>query len=108
MMNEELNKKLAEWVGFKLWKGSLYWYPNDTGAKRLPNFTESPDACFKWLVKKIEDPSISIYKSVLGGNYWVCVLGEKGCMDNVNAMGETPALALCLAIEKLIDSEVKI
>uniref|UniRef100_A0A6H1ZRF0 Phage ABA sandwich domain-containing protein n=1 Tax=viral metagenome TaxID=1070528 RepID=A0A6H1ZRF0_9ZZZZ len=113
---QALNKKLAEWAGFvvgkvknkdSIWYNHALWTSPDGRDFTLdiPVFTDSLDACFKWLVPKVEDPSISVYKPVLGGNYWVCVLGEKGCIDNVNASGETPALALCLAIEKLIDSQ---
>uniref|UniRef100_A0A6H2A573 Phage ABA sandwich domain-containing protein n=1 Tax=viral metagenome TaxID=1070528 RepID=A0A6H2A573_9ZZZZ len=58
---------------------------------------------FKYAVPKIEDPSISLYKPVLGGNYWVCVLGHKGCCDDLgNACGDTPALALFWAIYEVV------
>jgi len=61
---------------------------------------------FKYALPKVEDPSISLYKPVLGGNYWVCFLGHKvSCGDLGSACGYTPALALFWAIWEVIKNE---
>ena len=99
---QELNKKLAEWAGFNLtcYGHGLAWFINnealyceikdsETPEECLPNFTYSLDACFKWLVPKAEEKSkIVLYD-------WLVLR---------NTIKED-ALALCLAIEKLIDGE---
>jgi len=109
-MNEELNKKLADWAGFtevvakgtltiKVWKD-----PQGREDMCNPNFTESLDACFKWLVLKLI--CTANYSIIITQNLGQCIgyvrplQGGKqyDAVDNHN-----PALALCLAIEKLID-----
>ena len=134
-MNEELNKKLAEWAGFKLRHTGIkdeipVWLePDDNyapdnptayffGGKNygLPDFTSSLDACFKWLVPKMENvggrrlEEIHLYPTSRG-NY-LCELDMVQIEDRRSpecevkwAAAETSALALCLAIEKLIDAE---
>lgn len=108
----ELNKKLAEWVGI-----TLVGVPD--GCE--PQFTESLDACFKWLVPKLDEN----YAYVLmrdwvqepKGNEWVkrhfweCEIYPNAllCRESYTTVaqggGETSSLAFCLAIEKLIDGE---
>jgi len=103
---KELNKKLAEWAGFILWKGSLYWYPDNTGAKRLPTLTSSLDACFKWLEPKLEHysvwhgaPRVTNQPPLGEHNAEVWIGHSYGYGHSKDSI----ALALCLAIEKLID-----
>lgn len=95
---QKLNEKLAKWGGlevddiFDMWK-----YPP-------PNFTDSLDACFKWLVPKLPDyDGIEFWESTEG---WVCDIVYGISIEDerqVAGIGSNPALALCLAIEKLID-----
>jgi len=131
MENETLRKKLAEWAGFKqigtTKKGyhlliggqkEIDWYrpdgylyygiiPNSRGT--LPAFPQSLDACFKWLVPKLRQLTIS--NSVANTNKWmVDILAGGGVgklLDRSYGEAETPALAFCKAIEKLIDAETK-
>ena len=130
-MNEqelkELNGKLAEWAGFvkregvKTFKkegGTLYtetgdWWktPSVCGYQGeyefLPNFTQSLDACFKWLVPKLEEWGIAsdyTHPQMLG--YIATATLTKPFSHQV-AHAETPALAFCLAIEQLIDAGAK-
>ena len=96
MKNQELNKKLAKWA--KLEDG--------LGLDRVPNFTESLDACFKWLVPRLFENGLFI--SLIADKRFCRVTILSGIFDRkdkVEAVGENkdPALALCLAIEKLID-----
>ena len=112
MTEQELNKKLAEWAGFELKRvqcvGLVYyeteqdcWYYNGREyGLRLPDWLNSLDACFKWLVPKLPAPDYIKFR-----------IRKKGYMCEVRGFGlqvnayyyESPALALCLAIEKLID-----
>ena len=120
-MNEELNKKLAKWVGFKEVKSKDCYAPQTEHGKahpdsichieypdigictEFPDFTDSLDACFKWLVPQLNNSELtSFHKSSLTPKYhFIC-----GAITDGNtywSYGETPALALCLAIERLID-----
>lgn len=93
-MNEELNKKLAEWAGVKP-------HPVYPTGYDYPYFTDSLDACFKWLVPKLESYELKLnYKKH-------CAWVKLPTKYTEFGMAETPALALCLAIEKLIDKEAR-
>jgi len=115
---DELNKKLAEWAGFiemeDIYKGNRYtvgWeYPDDSELGKLPNFTKSLDACFKWLVPKLYKQYINpIELKVLCPlancpDFWVVDIStQHESIESAN--GKSFALAFCLALEKLIDSE---
>ncbi len=127
----ELNKKLAEWAGFcrrgRSYTGVSLWVsPNeiehfDKVAKeqdgeeytrmperdthyKLPDFTESLDLCFKWLVPELKCPYISL---LFDGEWSAGVWFNNTENSSVacHAESEKPATALCLAMEKLIDGE---
>ena len=121
-MYEELNKKLAEWLEedkdvFLFWRNesTLEVHPH-----LRPNFPESLDACFKWLVPKVVNfKSLGHPFTVKIVSGWGEIHGEYGAeITNPTCWKEghhtpryalefnkNPALALCLAIEKLIDKE---
>lgn len=119
MDKEALNKKLAEWAGFV----RIIDFPNKaaighpsqkSGLYVELNFTESLDACFKWLVPKLVDgcTTADITFEFVEGDQWGCELEinhyhgmHRAAIENAEA--ETPSLALCLAIEKLIDGGEK-
>lgn len=92
---QELNKKLAEWAGLE----------DALGLDRVPNFTHSLDACFKWLVPRASEDGYEVAISTEGKDCYGELFGQ-GQGDHLQADVETPALALCLAIEKLIESEI--
>jgi len=106
-MNNELNKKLAEWAGFTPMcdreEGTKYivtWeFPNSKIFGDCPNFTESLDACFKWLVPKLEH--YSLWKQ---GTEHVAEIWSSSKFGRKKNTYST-ALALCLAIEELIDTD---
>ena len=105
MDEQELNRKLAEWAGFEF-KGVKFgvevvpqWHGLDYASWEPPIFTQSLDACFKWLVPKAKC-DVALNKINAG---WWCFI-RLDCQTTFDAQAETPALALCLAIEKLIDS----
>jgi len=75
-----------------------YWTePNSDEMDFCPDFTHSLDACFKWLVPRI---SHYLMHRTANGHYAECV-GIRG--ETGSAEAETAPLALCLAIERLIE-----
>ncbi len=117
----ELDKKLAEWAGFKKfgWKNWDLWLkPNEEPPEKLsisglypnryaiPNFTQSLDTCFKWLVPKvIGDAKYSVIITQNLAQSIGCVRPLQSGKQYDAVDNHRPALALCLAIEKLIDGE---
>ncbi len=123
----ELNEKLAKWAGFKqrgmsytgirLWvapdevrhfdkvikeqQGQEYpRMPDKDNHYKLPDFPSSLDACFEWLVPKLKGYSLS-KPTFLGVCVAIVYMGE----SSFEGVELNPILALCLAIEKLIDGE---
>jgi len=90
---EELNKKIAEWVGI---------------TDRVPQFTHKIGLCFKYIVPKLRELefAFNLWDGVGFGNKWLCsALLTHRTWRHYDADAETPALALCLTVEKLINSE---
>ena len=102
---DELNKKLAEWAGLSLAEepdpySGFYLFADTDGICHTADFTHSLNACFKWLVPKLSKPSVHFY---FGDNGCICRLytgSETGRRYEVEA--ESPSLALCRAIERMI------
>jgi len=98
-MHEKLNKTLAKWAGVEEHKVYIHDpmdYPEHKQilvGSSYPRFTDSLDACFRELVPKVE--GISITATIDG---WECDIH----LGDYVAEAETPSLAVCLAIEKLI------
>lgn len=105
---DELNKKLAEWAGFEyshsarrknFFTGEYgrmdkFWVHPEGYVSSLPNFTKSLDACFKWLIPELTKRiGWSRTKSLL--QKWI---------GYAEFDYEKDVLALCLVVEKLIDS----
>ena len=91
MNEQELNEKLAEWAGCAMEYDRVYEKP----------FTQSLDACFKWLVPKLNHIEMVGHN---GDFVWNPEIKDR--LATVSTIGgKSPALALCLAIEKLIDKE---
>lgn len=114
-MHEELKEKIAEFVGFERGKGiktfkkeggTLYtetnrWWRTPKVGKywgeyeKLPDFPRSLDACFEWVVPKV-------------GQFTYLDVFLHDWIDKFYTEEETPALALCYAVEKLIDVRVEV
>lgn len=103
----ELNKKMLKFAGFKpkstvipAWltpTGELLW-----DASLLPNFPESLDACFKHFKSKFISMACgSLYEDNWKGA-WAKVITHSRETSSVSEPNIEPALALCLAIEKLL------
>lgn len=118
---KELNEKLARWAGFRPptqeeyspgsrpqpdmeKRGWGFMYPSGEIKWYLPNFASSLDACFKWLVPKLLAEGLSLHVTASERGYLSAVYGGS---EYYSSREETPALALCKAIEQLIDKETK-
>ncbi|KKN74965.1 hypothetical protein LCGC14_0384670 [marine sediment metagenome] len=98
-----LNHELLIWAGFTL-KNGVWSYPDGvTVDDGVPFFPESLDECFKWLVPKLEGVGLWVTPERL---YWweATSLDKDNYYCSYNAKRKNPALALCLAIQKLIRS----
>ena len=127
---QKLNEKLARWAGFTFVKrGSgkviikLYgWdvvdeqtfihYPDGGSGlyEDMTPFTDSLDACFKWLVPKVISKGHwlgMITTQMSSGTQYIFAIYVEKYKDKAEheASNKDPALALCLASEKLIDNE---
>lgn len=125
---QKLNEKLARWAGFSQ---RDYEVPSEIGGVaimsqgwlspqgeklwgKLPDFTDSLDSCFEWLVAKLKKSfdvsliefhyleAIKVIECQLKGgrNLFTTPVWISDGSDDAEA-----ATALCLAIEKLIDAE---
>ena len=107
--NEELKRKLAKWAGFEFRAesgfGKCWIDPIEHRHWKLPDFTESLDACFKWLVPKLLGAGMDVDLANTSKGWAFIIIGSEG---EIGREAETPALALCLAIEKLIAAGTKL
>jgi len=105
MSDVELNKKLAEWAGFEFnadWsQDNPYKDPNGVILQDWEPFTESLDACFKWLVPKLRGEMEKEHPNGIDGRHYVFMVLCTWLSRVLD--GDDPALALCLAIEKEFD-----
>ena len=98
-----LNHELLIWRGFTLSNG-VWSYPDGvTVDNGVPYFPESLDATLRWLAPKLR-PKTLMMETFKNGYDW-CILSEKPSGGVWNGNDEDPALALCLAIQKLIRSK---
>ena len=116
---EELNKKIAEWAGFHFYpececircKGICWGESEKTYGEDgqwhfvLPQFTRSLDACFQYIVPKLK--FLQLRGKYISGNWEVAIVVREGRYEpeTVGGSADTPALAFCKAVEKLIDGE---
>jgi len=103
---KKLNHRLATWVGFRQCSppfDDLYKFP--AGVQRAATcssciFTSSIKLCFEWLEPKLEHYSLWKQGTKHVAEVWVDAKFGR-------AEAATPNLAFCLAVEKLIDGEIK-
>ncbi len=101
------------------WQGWFSPNPHDVYiGDELPNFTQSLDDCIKWLLPKLErdNSKITIGDKLISVEEWLLhILAYKRYIERVSlvnpieywksAEAKIYALGLCLAIEKLIDTQ---
>ena len=132
---QELNRKIAEWCGLHFYPececirnaGICWGVSAETYGKNghwhfvLPHFTKSLDACFEYIVPKLQKTGTGyciefIYNATeRDTKRFECVLLHEYLAVNTYFAGsnkvniyyydKTPALALCRAVEKLIQGE---
>ncbi len=107
---EELKFKIAEWCGFTIiWEkvGCVTPYckyaPDGNWCDESPDFTTSLDACFEYIVPKLLHKDVYILHHS-GSPYPECQI-RPIAKEPIIVVAETPALALCRAVEKLIDGQ---
>ena len=105
---QELNEELARWAGFKKCRHfpmsrddapQLYRDVYGKTYRKLPNFITSLDACFKWLVPITIDKIMS--DQGCSSDVAYAILFKKWLQELELIIPEA-ALALCLAIKKMI------
>jgi hypothetical protein len=116
MTDEAINKKLAEWAGFRydedgefvngMWANLSGW--SRPGEKvrfpEVPEFTDSLDLCFQYLVPKLVDYYLDMLSLDGTIQHHAAVLSTWASVLHT-ASATSPALALCKAIEQLIEAE---
>ncbi len=113
---QELKEKLAKWMGLKRVhvneEGYLLYCAGGLGADRwqeVPDFPQSLDACSKWIVPERILEITFMYSSNcvscdiegLSSNFFEGHVN----VESIEEAWTKSALALCLAVEKLIDSK---
>ena len=95
----ELNKELLIWVGFTFTNG-VWTYPDGvTVDGNTPFFPASLDECITWIFPKLESYELRLNH----GKH--CAWLKLPTKYIEFGMAETPALAFCLAVRKLINDE---
>ena len=111
----KLNEKLALWAGFKYERhegpvlhGDMWKWPAGIILPSAPNFIDSFDMCFQWLMPKLSYVLLEVNPNSEKGPesyYWASVSDSANFQEyQAEANKEHVALALCLAIEKVIDA----
>ena len=105
---EELNKKIAEWLG-------EHWIEG-RGKYLNTQYTDSFDTCLEYILPKLEKGGFRFHLWHVRRGWcvnltWLEDIGYKRRQRVTNgkyeSVAETAALAFCLAVEKLIDGENK-
>ena len=104
---DETNIRLARWIGWEV-RDDGYWRvsPEASGwgtPKYLPDFTTDLNACFRWIVPKVFSVTIGTHwktNTEKTDKYFARI--DQQDMTNYTEVADTPALALCLAVDKLI------
>ncbi len=112
---DDLNIKLAKWVGFKEYVAG-WQSPNDGrmvyDKASLPYFTESLDACMKWLIPKLQLLGHTMELEALeckGYKFTIFPTIQSRRSDEAfvepiaSSDNDSPAMAVCNAIEQFID-----
>ena len=101
-----LNKKLAEWAGFTSWNVDGIAISSIDKITKDLFFTESLDACFKWLIPILPTSTgIAITKHMDRPTFYCKISGFYYYSSSYTGTSTTPSMAVCKAIEKFIDTE---
>lgn len=110
-MSKEADKKIAEWMGFKVIAGSVYLYEDERGWYRdgtLPNYSESNIDAITLLPVLVEKGYTAIVSGVPADcHQWDCRILSNDDTENgldIERTGETMAEAISEAALALIES----
>jgi len=105
---QELKRRLGEWAGFR-WDSSTNTWMYPTGNMGdSPNFVDSLDSCFHWLLPHVKLIRIDFVGSGISPNgditeWQVGIVSYvKPKLNQVYGFAESPSEALCRAINNLI------
>ena len=113
----ELNEKLAKWAGFRhekapYWTDMIWYYPEPHQTCMCfspPDFTTDLNAQVKWLWPELlkRNLYIGIGADKKGWECWIFegepIEGDPFQEYKVKVFADTPAMAICKAIETLIE-----
>jgi len=115
---QKLNEKLLKFAGFREAdikkryyftiggeRASKWYRPDSEYASKPPNFPASLDACFKWLVPKLQERGLLFNFSVRDTT--IVRIYSQPYEALAATEDKNSALAFCLAIEKLIEGDKK-
>lgn len=115
-MSDDLNRKRAEWAGFKLANVKEHYHyeqgkrvpdwltPQGVSCDDYPQFDFNLDACFKWLVPEIPNlQGIQIWPTTTG--YWWEIFTGEGA--NIKSWDRFEGSTLAEAIDQLVDKGVQ-
>ena len=108
---DKLRRRLAEWAGFKWNATKNHWIDPSGNQDSPPDFVDSLDACFHWLM-----PLIRLIRfDYIGSGIWPSgeitewqvgiVSRTKPKPSQVYGFAKSPAEALCRAIYNLLSDE---
>jgi len=105
---EKLNQKILQWAGFKSIYGRYYAIKAPDGQEvSVPKFIRSFPDCEKWVFPKLFKDGWDI-KLCSDDGYWFCNLTKWNARKteewNSIVGTEIPTLAVCRAVEFLIDN----
>ncbi len=105
---QELKRRLSEWAGFKWDSSTNTWtYPNGSTGD-FPDFVDSLDSCFHWLLPHVKLTRIDFVGSGISpkGDITEWQVGIvsyiKPKLNQVYGFARSPSEALCRAINNLI------
>lgn len=97
MNEQELNRKLAEWVGLKPAQFIIF----ESGEAQYNYITKSIDAFIKWIKPEIDRRGFNIHFHLVQGKRPKVVISN--AQSTYSATDDSLAVALCLATEKLME-----
>lgn len=84
------------------------WRTHQIDSCLIPRFTDSLDSCFQGLVRKLSKDSWDAIRFRETPDGWVCQIYSDRLRVGYDGYGASPSVALCLAVEKLIDRKVNV
>jgi len=115
---KELKEKIAKWLGFTLVDTQFYshsfgesevetWTAPDGHTCHCPDFLKSLDTCFKHFMPKLRYANIQFVDRYSGIGPQFSATVSNQFANNYTWSDNIPQIALCRAVEQMIDMEVR-